>query len=458
MDYRTNVADASTLKSYLVQHNWDHVKVLYGLLGPSDIRTRSILNSLIEQVDYFPHKVRLCKLDATMNPVVLEGQTPPFTTIEQLSYDLSKKAQMVVLWLCNDANGSVPGGSKYMPGDARSIALLDRFSNMVGSEREEAAEGDTTSRETTAQRFKAGPFESPTSKDIENLIALLQNPDKWIRWVAVWALGQVKLTPDLKRLAEEPLRHAETDEEQEVRTYAVEARRRLKTLDPDDTKVPNIGGLVRKDHSAAKWISKMLQSFGLARADGITARPLEELKERCRDLANLEDTQNVLLEMSLNYYEDVRKQAQRSFRAALVAAGVGTLFFVAAAVGMNGAEDRATISLIAGTLIQAIAAINFYLYGKTAKQFSSFHVSLERMNRFLIGNSICADVAPGEKKDDIRAELVKIIAEAPTLTVEGEPDRQDNRRVAIDKQPRRSVAAKTNRLNKPSNTMGNSIS
>jgi hypothetical protein len=457
MDYRTNVADASTLKSYLVQHNWDHIKVLYGLLGPSDIRTRSILNSLIEQVDYFPHKVRLCKLDATMNPVVLEGQSPPFTTIEQLSCDLSKKAQMVVLWLCNDVNGASTNGSKYVPGDARSIALLDRFSHMVGSESEPEKEGEP-SREAPSSRFKAGPFESPTPTDVENLIALLQSSDKWIRWVAVWALGQVKLTPDLKRLAEEPLKQAEGDEEQEVRTYAVEARRRLKTLDPDDKNVTNIGGLVKKDHSAAKWISKMLQSFGVARAGGITAQPLEELKERCRDLGKLEDTQNVLLEMSLNYYEDVRKQAQRSFRAALVAAGVGTLFFVAAAIGITADNQRATISLIAGTLIQVIAAINFYLYGKTAKQFSSFHVSLERMNRFLIGNNICGDVAPGDKKDDIRADLVKIIAEAPTLVAEGEFERPDSRRVGVEKQPRRPVAPKTNRLNKPSNTMGNSIS
>jgi hypothetical protein len=363
---------------------------------------------------------------------------------------------MVVLWLCNDVNGSSSNGSKYVPGDARSIALLDRFSHMVGSDPE--PKEDEAAPEANSQRFKGGPFESPTPADVENLIALLQSPDKWIRWVAVWALGQVKLTPDLKRLAEEPLKQAEADEEQEVRTYAVESRRRLKTLDPDDTKVTNIGGLVKKDHSAAKWISKMFQSFGLARASGVTAQPLEELRERCRNLGRLEDTQNVLLEMSLNYYEDVRRQAQRSFRAALIAAGVGTLFFVAAAVGITADSERANISLIAGTLIQAIAAINFYLYGKTAKQFSSFHVSLERMNRFLIGNSIVADVAPGEKKDDIRAELVKIIAEAPTLAAEGEIERPDKARAAMEKQPRRPVAPRTNRLNKPANTMGNSIS
>ena len=78
------MSDANSLKSYLVDHNWDHIKVLYGPLGPSESRARSILNSLIEQVDYFPHKVRLCRLDAALNPVFSEGQPPPYATIEQL--------------------------------------------------------------------------------------------------------------------------------------------------------------------------------------------------------------------------------------------------------------------------------------------------------------------------------------------------------------------------------------
>jgi len=142
--------------------------------------------------------------------------------------------------------------------------------------------------------------------------------------------------------------------------------------------------------------------------------------------------------MSLHYYQAVRIQAQRSFQAALAAAAVGTVFFIAAAgLVMNGASDRATISLIAGTLIQVISGINFYLYGKAARQFSLFHVCLERMNRFLVANSICANLDQGDKRDELRAELVKIVAEAPMLTVDGTPE---PRREVMDRAPVRSLA------------------
>lgn len=169
-------------------------------------------------------------------------------------------------------------------------------------------------------------------------------------------------------------------------------------------------------------------STGVSKADldsTLKDESLEEIKQKCREVAVTDpgDTQkiaSVLTEMSLHYYDDVRKQAERSFSAALTAAAVGTMFFLAAAVlVMNNRTDKATISLISGSLIQVISGINFYLYGKAGRQFSLFHVCLERMNRFLVANSICENLTCPHKRDEIRADLVRMVGQAPMLSVDG---------------------------------------
>ncbi len=152
---------------------------------------------------------------------------------------------------------------------------------------------------------------------------------------------------------------------------------------------------------------------------------LDEIRKNCEAVATADpsDTQkvaSVLLEMSLNYYEHVRREARQSFYSALGAAVVGTCFFIVGAgffLGLNG--EKAKISLIAGALVQVISGINFYLYGKSARQFAMFHVCLERMNRFLVANSICTNLESAVKRDEARAELVHIMAEAQMLSIDG---------------------------------------
>jgi hypothetical protein len=156
----------------------------------------------------------------------------------------------------------------------------------------------------------------------------------------------------------------------------------------------------------------------------VLAPPLQQLKAECEEVARTRpgDTHkmaSLLQQMSLNYYQDVRKQAQQSFYSALAAAVVGTGFFLYAAWNMmpqNGRpSSNAYISLIAGALVQVISAINFYLYAKAARQFSGFHVCLERTNRFLLVNTLCENLGDGHK-DKIRVELIRVIANAPMLT------------------------------------------
>jgi len=128
-------------------------------------------------------------------------------------------------------------------------------------------------------------------------------------------------------------------------------------------------------------------------------------------------------QMSLHYYADVRKQAQQSFRSALAAAVIGALFFLLAAWYGMEKDEKAWIGIIAGALTQVISAINFYLYGRAARQFATFHICLERTNRYLLANTLCDNLQP-PLKDQVRRELIQVVSNAPMLTLDGlSPDK-----------------------------------
>ena len=158
-------------------------------------------------------------------------------------------------------------------------------------------------------------------------------------------------------------------------------------------------------------------------ATSTRSKPVGDFKRHCDDLAeiNLKETQKVaahLLKMSVDYYEDVRKQANRSFFSAIGAAIVGIVFFVYVCKQVMAANTHGvTIGAIAGGLIQVISGINFYLYSKTARQFAGFHICLERMNRYLLAYSYCENLSK-DAQNACRQKLIEIMANAPMLTLE----------------------------------------
>jgi hypothetical protein len=117
------------------------------------------------------------------------------------------------------------------------------------------------------------------------------------------------------------------------------------------------------------------------------------------------------IQLLTDFYRLALTQAGRSFRWALIAAGVGLLFFLAAVVFLITQKQQsvATISLVSGALIEVISAINFYLYGRTSAQLAEFHARLEATQRFLLANSICERLE-GEAQQAARSDLIKTIA------------------------------------------------
>ena len=111
------------------------------------------------------------------------------------------------------------------------------------------------------------------------------------------------------------------------------------------------------------------------------------------------------------FYDLVLGQAKRSFRWALIASAIGLLFFLAAIsfLLLSGNRDIAAVSVISGALIQVIAGLNFFLYGRTSSQLSVFHSRLEITQRFLLANSLCEGL-DDDRKGEARASLINKLA------------------------------------------------
>jgi hypothetical protein len=162
-----------------------------------------------------------------------------------------------------------------------------------------------------------------------------------------------------------------------------------------------------------------------------------KLREACDQLetglaGTLAETVSAHEKMILQYYQDVQQQATQSFGAAKVAAGVGfsvliltlaycLVFDGLAHYGMAGNDPVQTnlltvggIGVVSGVLIEFIAGINFWLYGRAAIQFGAFHICLERTHRYLIAYKICEEMK--EKRDETLQNIVCIMANAPMIT------------------------------------------
>jgi hypothetical protein len=133
----------------------------------------------------------------------------------------------------------------------------------------------------------------------------------------------------------------------------------------------------------------------------------------------------------LDYYKDVLEQAQKSFASAKSTAKIGfwvligTLAYVLLIdvlvhihlPGFAMSEPSLKvggIGIVSGALIEFIAGVNFWLYARASRQFSAFHICLERTHRYLVAYKIAEGIV--EKKDETLRDLVCIMAHASMIT------------------------------------------
>ena len=144
-------------------------------------------------------------------------------------------------------------------------------------------------------------------------------------------------------------------------------------------------------------------------ADIVTGEALKRISEaKPGDIQEIAASQ---IELLSSYYQLALEQQRKSFKWALIAAGIGLACFLAAGTFLfyRDLKSVALISTISGTTVQIISGIQFYLYAQTTKQLADFHLRLDITQRFLLANSVCESLT-GETQEKARHELVQAIA------------------------------------------------
>ena len=138
--------------------------------------------------------------------------------------------------------------------------------------------------------------------------------------------------------------------------------------------------------------------------------------------ANTSDVQKIAgsqLKLLNAYHSIALSQSRRSFFWAMIGAGVGLLFFVCAIAFtlLTSTSAVALIPLLSGAILEVVAGVVFFLYGKAAAQLSSFHGSLQTLQRYLLANSICESLE-GEDRAKARFLLIQEMSrsDAPCAT------------------------------------------
>lgn len=126
---------------------------------------------------------------------------------------------------------------------------------------------------------------------------------------------------------------------------------------------------------------------------------------------NVQEIAASQIQLLKSFYDLALEQAKRSFKWALVSAGIGLGFLIAAVTFLLFDKNLnvAVVSVISGALVEVIAGVNFYLYAKATRQLDMFHFRLDFTQRFLIANSLCEGLS-GENKEKARSGLIGRLA------------------------------------------------
>lgn len=152
-------------------------------------------------------------------------------------------------------------------------------------------------------------------------------------------------------------------------------------------------------------------------------KALEKKKNIVFELVTSESDQNqknVLNMMADNvselkeYYVISKQQARKSFSAALFICFFGIaiyIFGIVAYVILN--KDISLISIIAGTVVEVIAGLFFWLYREATNQLSIYHQRLGDTEKFLIAYQMIGEVPEEHRYEEQRNFINYILKNCP---------------------------------------------
>ena len=187
----------------------------------------------------------------------------------------------------------------------------------------------------------------------------------------------------------------------------------MTTAEKSEELLPKPSGI--KKIGIAGWLEKAKETVFTAgqRADEpLPNRANEALdslsKAKPGDIQAIAASQMNLL---TGHYEMVLKQADKIFKAAKYALIAGALLFTVAVMLMMAEKNQVivAISFVGAVVVELVSGINFFFYWKTVSQFKGFHYRFDRIQSYLLANSVCESL-DGEAKTASRQELIRRIA------------------------------------------------
>jgi hypothetical protein len=114
------------------------------------------------------------------------------------------------------------------------------------------------------------------------------------------------------------------------------------------------------------------------------------------------------------YYTINKQQARSSFSAALFISVLGFILFASGVILSyynNSNLNVIPYSTVAGTVVEIIAGLFFWLYSKAITQINIFHSSLQNTEKFLTAIQL-VDKISDDKKDDVYKEIISKILDS----------------------------------------------
>jgi hypothetical protein len=159
----------------------------------------------------------------------------------------------------------------------------------------------------------------------------------------------------------------------------------------------------------------------------------EKPKPGDKDSLSTEDTYfdnlvKINVENLAAYYELVKTQTDKSFRASLTVAYFGAfLIMIGLALGFyrTDAADKVTyIATGAGVLTEFISGVFFWLYSRTVNQLRGYHDSLVSVQNILLSFKLVSDTRdPKEKAQMVSKMCSYLLAGLPNRLVNDKPEK-----------------------------------
>ncbi|MEC0234861.1 hypothetical protein P4H71_11035 [Paenibacillus kribbensis] len=152
----------------------------------------------------------------------------------------------------------------------------------------------------------------------------------------------------------------------------------------------------------------------------------EKLKKRISDKPkdDIFTTIQLNLNQTTEYYTINKSQARKSFNSSIFAMTIGMLTVVVGIwlfySGNKPRYDIATMTTIAGVLIEFISGAYFYVYNKSLNQLNHFYDKLERMQDTMLAIELCNDLKDEEKKNEMKEKIIlNLLSRSRKAEVEG---------------------------------------